>query len=915
MWLVCAALSGCDGDQPYLELMVTADEQPQTLDVVVRDQGAGQRILDLSGQIVPARDITKPGAGVQVVVWFSRGGRYLVHVVGRRQDGPPLAGTRLYDVSGHTTGALRLSVLVPGSDADGDTFPACPPVVPLPAIDCDCNDTDSTVNPAAAELCGDGRDQNCDGHDEPCRDDDGDGVPADRDCDDHDPNRFPGNHEAPNSCPPLSLADPKCGDGIDQDCDGRDVPCMPDADCDGFSPPPLGNDCDDNDPSVHPGAPEICGNGKDDNCNGLIDEGCLPCDVDGDGFLDGRRPECGAPAGQADCDDFDAGRNPAATAGCGGVEGDPRCALRQLCNGRDDDCDGMIDEGCPPAACDADHDGFQRAAPGCNPPAGAVDCDDNDPHVFPGAPDRCGDGIAQNCAADLPCTNDADGDGYNAGVDCDDTDPRVHPWAVELCNGRDDDCDGLVDEGNPDTSGQSMAGLHCFDDTDGICGPAGGSGGACVCSRVQVQGHRDPDPQKRVTCPGENLAAVVSPRCVGARQPECEACDGRDHDCDGSLSVPSCSTGGACQLVECGQPCGPAAGICSPGRVIGCDFGGTPTPNAFNPHFICSSDFIGPQPEVCDGLDDNCDGELPPGEQDPDGDHYLACTGCDPASLPPPLEGCGDCAPTNAAIHPGAVEICNGLDDDCDGRIDNNACAPGLTCCVRLAACLDLANDPNHCGMCGNACPGTISDGCAGGQCRCGGGPVCGGLSDACVGGECRCGSGPACSGPLSDRCSGGSCLCGQVSCDPQLADHCGGGQCRCGAGPACGAGASCQSGQCVCNDATGCTGCCQGGRCVAPPTANACGSGGAACVRCSGRTDTCDSSASCTCGGTGGPCAAGQLCQGGACVCNGASCPSGCCDGNDQCQGGTMNNQCGMGGTPCQMCTGGNHCVGQVCQ
>jgi hypothetical protein len=42
---------------------------------------------------------------------------------------------------------------------------------------------------------------------------------------------------------------------------------------------------------------------------------------------------------------------------------------------------------------------------------------------------------------------DADGDGFDGGADCDDADPTVHPMAGERCNMRDDDCDGLVDEG------------------------------------------------------------------------------------------------------------------------------------------------------------------------------------------------------------------------------------------------------------------------------------------------------------------------------------------------------------------------------------------------------------------------------------------------------------------------------------
>ncbi len=60
--------------------------------------------------------------------------------------------------------------------------------------------------------------------------------------------------------------------------------------------------------------------------------------------------------------------------------------------------------------------------------------------------------------------------------------------------------------------------------------------------------------------------------------------------------------------------------------------------------------------EICDGLDNDCDGNLLPGEVDNDGDGYMVCA--------------GDCDDNDASVNPGATEVCNGIDDDCDGDID-----------------------------------------------------------------------------------------------------------------------------------------------------------------------------------------------------------------------------------------------------
>lgn len=378
-----------------------------------------------------------------------------------------------------------------------------------------------------------------------------------------------------------------CFDGypctLDQCTNGQCNHGPMDADQDGFLDIQCGGqDCDDGNPQIKPGVNELCSDGKDNNCDGLIDCAdsscqttpacsCIPgsietCDDkqdnDCDGLIDCNDPDCkGAP--MCNCEPLETSCNDGKDNNCDGLIdcGDPQCFGQPACqkcdpiethcqDTTDDDCDGLID--CADPDCAAD--------PACQ------------------------------CAAAEVCGNGKDDD-CNGLVDCADPACSASPAcqckkSETICgDGKDDDCDGLIDCYDSDCKSDKLC--TCGKETE-VCddGEDNNCNGLIDCA--------DPACTNAPVC-----------KCTGAPQPEiCD--DGLDNDCDGLVDCadPNCIGKPAC------KECKPE--ICNDGidnncnNLIDC---ADPT-CAFDP--TCA-----PKDELCNnGIDDDFDGKIDCADED-----------------------------------------------------------------------------------------------------------------------------------------------------------------------------------------------------------------------------------------------------------------------------------------------------------
>ena len=496
-------------------------------------------------------------------------------------------------------------------------------------------------------------------------------------------------------------------DDCDDDDDrvGAAIAWYPDADGDGYGAgdaevgcqPPAeegwsdrGDDCKDDDPTIHPDAVEIC-NQRDDDCDGVDDEGGEPVTWWYDGDLDGYGDPaqdlltCDIPNGyvlagsdeDGDCDDDDPEINPGAI---------------EYCDGIDNDCDDLIDTLDPDAQDrtwyrDLDNDGYgttDTAYVACVGPGGYVladgDCDDLDRWVNPGALEEC-DGIDNDCDGALDDDDDdvdapeyyedADADGFGGddtgerrcmplddgriltGGDCDDGDPAINPDADEICNEVDDDCDGRVDDDDPDLV--RAPAWYADADADGYGDPDSVAVRSCVAVEERVDDATDCDD----TDPDINVAAD-------------EECDGIDNNCDGTVDEDSAIDADTwyrdADHDGYGDPDTSTAACDEPEGYVDDDTDCDDTDVLSYPGAL----------EYCDDEDNDCDGDVDEEENDitwyldDDGDGYGdASTTLVQCEQPSGYVGTGDdCDDTDADINPDAEEVCDGIDNDCDGDTD-----------------------------------------------------------------------------------------------------------------------------------------------------------------------------------------------------------------------------------------------------
>ena len=476
-------------------------------------------------------------------------------------------------------------------------------------------------------------------------------------------------------------------------------------------------------PDAPTGADDDC-NGADDDCNGQPDDHFVPpattcgvgeCSAAGRQFcINGQLQDTCQPGQPAGNDDN--------------------------CDGRDNDCDGAVDEGfvavateCGVGACVAT--GETRCEGGeivdsCVPGAPAAsdatcdaiddDCNGLIDEDFVSQPTVCGEGACGDDGVTI-CQGGVQQDTCRDGV----------PAADDAtCDGQDDDCDGRVDEDYapmPTVCGDGVCAAIgqrvCVNGREqDTCTPGQPAPADVTCDNLDDDCDRTTDEDYspiNLTCGVGECFAVGQTECNDGqvierctpRVADVERCgNSRDDDCDGVIDE---------GYPDVGTPCTAGVGQCAADGFIEC------APNRLSA--VCGATPGSPaEHDICDGIDNNCDGRVD--EADPNvgsdcdtGDDGVCGEGervCNEGSL--------ECAPINAP----SPDICNLLDDDCDGSTDEGfdvgkPCSAGVGACERIGeyvclfdgsdvVCDAQAGQPAGAETCNNVdddCDGAIDEG------------------------------------------------------------------------------------------------------------------------------------------------------------------------------------------------------------
>ena len=340
---------------------------------------------------------------------------------------------------------------------------------------------------------------------------------------------------------------------------------------------------------------------------------------------------------------------------------------------------------------DADGDGVgdsNASLEGCEAPEGYVsldgDCDDSNLYSYPGAVELC-DELDNDCDGEVDedsaanvltfyLDEDEDGSGdvnFTAeacappegyvldSTDCDDSDAAINVDATEICDGVDNDCDGDVDDDDSSLVGAQIWYLDHDEDTYGD-------------NAFPMQYCTQPNGYVSDSTDCNDLSAVAYPGAA-------EVCDGIDNDCDGNADDADNDTDQSTMETFYADSDFDGYGSTT-NTVLSCVVPqGYTTDNS-----DCDDTDVNISPaidEVCDSVDNNCDGTIDEATAidastwflDHDGDSFgdagFQVVSCDaPTGYVGDDSDCNDLDPT---INLNGLEVCDGIDNDCDGDIDD----------------------------------------------------------------------------------------------------------------------------------------------------------------------------------------------------------------------------------------------------